>query len=392
MYKITINAFPKTKIYVSLKEEFKKHLIDFSIRKLKLKNYYELALWINKKSEKYNINSKFNGGDVKYWLKGKKRDMRTNIMHPKFMPLWVICELKKLNRISIKQTHKNIISYRSGGKGKIVSTPKLPVEITPELESIIIHLFADGSAGDFTPSYDQKDNKCANYFISRLKNCFGNFEVKIYKSKNKSSAQYRFPKAITDIISEYYNIASYHSKKAIIPEKILRGKSKMNKLACVVAFISDEGNIRDVITLNSSNKIMLSQIKKLAENCLYICNPIRLNKSCKCYYFTISNKSINKFYKDIKKLYKLFPNCTLGTQYKKLEKLMKSRTSIKIRKTDVIYNNILGIIERNPSNAIQIANRLDYSYSSIRQHLKAMQKKNLVKRKYINVNYIWTKS
>ncbi|MBU4124193.1 MAG: ArsR family transcriptional regulator, partial [Nanoarchaeota archaeon] len=39
-----------------------------------------------------------------------------------------------------------------------------------------------------------------------------------------------------------------------------------------------------------------------------------------------------------------------------------------------------------------IANRLDYSYSSIRQHLKAMQKKNLVKRKYINVNYIWTKS
>jgi len=43
-------------------------------------------------------------------------------------------------------------------------------------------MFGDGAAGDFTPSYTQKNNESFENFIKKLKNCFGEFQKSIYLS------------------------------------------------------------------------------------------------------------------------------------------------------------------------------------------------------------------
>ena len=69
---IRISDFPSDKIYVFLNKNYRKELIKNSMNLLNCKNYFELSLWINKK-----LKTKFNGGDVKYWVRGKRLDERT---------------------------------------------------------------------------------------------------------------------------------------------------------------------------------------------------------------------------------------------------------------------------------------------------------------------------
>ncbi|MCX6750686.1 MAG: hypothetical protein NTZ83_04470, partial [Candidatus Pacearchaeota archaeon] len=201
---IRIKDFPEEKIYVLLNKEFRKNLINTSINKLNCKSYFDLSIWINKK-----LKTKFNGGDVKYWIAGERLDKRTGKVHSKFMSLSLVFKLIKLNNENIEDLQKNIISYRSGGKGLIINKPILPIKITPELDSIVIHLFGDGAAGNFTPSYTQKKRDSLENFIKKLENCFGKFEKSVYLTQEKH--QIKFPKVITDILTKYYSIISYKS-------------------------------------------------------------------------------------------------------------------------------------------------------------------------------------
>lgn len=116
-------------------------LIESSKNVLNISNNWDLADWINKQSPKYGLNTKFNGGDINNFKTGKKLDIRTNIIHHRTMPVWVILELSKLSGISISEIHKNILAYRSEGSGNLILIPKLPIKVTPEFESIIFHLF-----------------------------------------------------------------------------------------------------------------------------------------------------------------------------------------------------------------------------------------------------------
>ncbi len=69
---ISISNFPRDKIYVLLDKDYRKKLITNSMNKLACKNYFELSLWINK-----ILKTKFNGGDIKHWIEGKRLDKRT---------------------------------------------------------------------------------------------------------------------------------------------------------------------------------------------------------------------------------------------------------------------------------------------------------------------------
>lgn len=313
--KIHFWQFPKKEIYILLDKKFRRLLIKKSMKNTSSKNYYQLSLIINKQSRNYNLQTKFNGGDIKRWLIGTNIDTRTNITHPKFIPLWTIIELGKLAKLKLEKIEKNIISYRSGGQGKIIYNPKLPIRITPEADSIIIHLFADGYVKNEneTPSYCQYKEVDRRLFISKLNNTFGSFQGNFSKNKN-----FRFPKAITQIISHHYNIRTYMSKEAIIPKKILN-KNNPHKLACITAFIIDEGNIQDCICCFSINKKLLSQIRYLFQSCNYECNPLRYGSGR--HWFSMKNKYINKFYEDLMELQKAHPTCSLGSKHVKLYKL-----------------------------------------------------------------------
>ncbi len=380
---VKIKDFPENKIYILLDKNYRKNLIKKSIKKLRYKTYFELSIWINKK-----FNVKFNGGDIKYWIKGKRLDKRTGKIHPKFMPLWLALNLLKLNNEKVENLYKNIISYRSGGKGLIIKKPILPIKITPELDSIVIHLFGDGAAGDFTPSYTQKRKEILDNFIKKLENCFGDFEKSIYHTQGKY--QIKFPKAITDILSKYYLIKSYRTYEAKIPKKILNRRDKKYKVACITAFIIDEGCIRDVISIFSANKILLSGMRKLILDCRYSCSEIKSYKGANGYSLNLKNKNIEKIYQDIQELSKLFPTCNLSAKESEIKFILHRRSKKNPKNWKVTDKAILSVLKKGKFDAKKISRLTGYTHSTIINHMKKLYKDKIVKRNKIrNKTYIW---
>ncbi|OGJ17068.1 hypothetical protein A3K73_01420 [Candidatus Pacearchaeota archaeon RBG_13_36_9] len=353
------------------------------MNKLNCKNYFELSTWINKK-----LKSKFNGGDIKYWIAGKRLDERTKKIHPKFMPLSLVLGLAKLNNEIMENLNKNVIYYRSGGKGLIINMPILPIKVTPELYSIVIHLFGDGAAGDFTPSYTQKNKEALDNFVKKLENCFGKFEKSIYFTQGKY--QVKFPKALTDILSKYYSIVSYKSHESKIPNKILERKNKKFKLACIIAFIVDEGSIRDVISFYSVNKELISGIRQLVLDCGYNCSEIQFNKKANSYLFTLSTKEIERFYEDVQELSKEFPTCNLSFKESEIKFIVKRRTKKNPRDGKLTDKSILDILRNKKYSAQQISKLTGYAYCTIIHHLEKLSKNKMIKGiKTSNKTYIW---
>jgi len=380
---INISNFPYDKIYVLLSKGYRRNLINNSIKILKLKNYYGLSKWIN------NIcKTKFNGGDIKYWIDGKKLDNRTGKIHPKFMPLYLVIKLAELNKENIESLHNNLLSYRSGGSGLIISPAILPIKVTPELDSIVTHLFGDGAAGDFTPSYTQKHREAVDNFIKKLENCFGQFEKSIYLTQGKY--QVKFPKAITDILSEYYSIVSYKSHESKMPIQILNRKDKKFKLACIISFIVDEGNIRDVISLYSVNKELLSNIRQMSINCDYNCSEIRYNNKANSYLFTLSTKDIERLYQDIQNLSKEFPTCNLSFKDEAIKFIINRRTKKNPKNSSVTKKAVFNALKKGKFSALEISRATGYAYCTIIHCLEQLLKENKVKRNMIeNKTYLW---
>lgn len=381
---IRLNDFPATRIYVLLKEDFRSNLIENTRISLKLENYYALAQWLNDKSLNYGLNNKFNGGDIGRWIVGSNLDSRTNINHPKLMPLWVVLELSKIVEISSEELHNSIISYRSGGSGGVIITPKLPIKITPELESIIFHIFGDGSAGNFTPSFCQKDETANRQFISKLKNCFGDFDENI-----PQEFCIRFPKAITDILSHFYNITSYHSDKIVIPKRIY-DTNKLSKVACITAFILDEGTIRDVISISSKNKLFLSNLVELMKSCGYECKEIKPHKPSNTFYLNMANGSIEKFYQDYSELIKEFPTCSLANKHDRLTYIVSRRKN----KSPIINidKEILNLLENEKLTTKQVSEKLGFANCTILHHLEKLYKGGILAREPKDKGFVWFKN
>jgi hypothetical protein len=383
MRRINIFNFPEDKIYVLLTKEYRKYLIEKSMQKLNCKNYFELSLSINKHHK-----TKFNGGDIKYWLEGKRLDKRTGKIHPKFMPLWLVLKLLRLNNERMSSLYEKIISYRSGGRGLRIKKPLLPIKITPELDSIVIHLLGDGAAGDFTPSYTQKNKKSFDNFIKKLENSFGKFERSIYFIQGKY--QIKFPKAITDILSNYYSIRSYKSHDSKIPTKILERKNREYKLACIVSFIVDEGHVRDVILFYNTNKELIYQIRRLVSDCGYSCSEIGLNKKTKIYNFSLKNKDIQKFYGDLQKLSKKIPTCNLSFKDEDVRFIIKRRDNKNPRKGRNIDNIILDKLCNRNLTTRDISKLTGYACCTILHHLENLyHKKKINRKKGKRGAYLW---
>ena len=377
---ITIKVFPPTKIYALLNKYMRRKLINTAKRNLRTNNYF-LARWLNKKSIKYGLNAKFNGGDVNNWYFGEKLDVRTAITHPKYMPLWIVLELSELARLSLNNVEKNIGSYRSGGSGKPISNIKFPIKRTPEFESIIFHIFGDGAAGNFTPSFFQK-NKIANkQFLSKLKNCFGDFD-----ENTNDRHKIRFPKAITDILSHVYKIESYHSDKIRVPLRIYKSK-KLNKLACAIAFILDEGHIRDVINISSKNKNFLGDLKRLIESCGYKCQDVQLHRASNTFYLNLSNRSIEKVYRDYVKLIEQFPSCSLANKHAALKFIISRRQNKSNIKN--IGKAICSLLKDDKLTTKQIAQALGFAHCTVSHHLNNLYKNGKINRHNNDIRFIW---
>lgn len=381
--KIHLKDFPAVKTYLLINKNLRKSILEEAIINQKCENYNQLAKIINKKSLAYYRNSSgFSAGDISLWLSGSRQDSRTGKIHPKCMPLWVLLELVKLSNCNIHDVERNVLLYRSGGKGKPIYSPKLPLLVTPEFESVVIHFFSDGYAGTgITPSYCQYNKEAREMFIQKLKNCFGSFDEVFYE-KDKIV---RFPMIITDIMTKYYNIQSYHSFKASIPP-IMFNRSKLHRLALVVAFIQDEGNIRELILFTSVNLTFLSQIKILTESCGYSCNKIKFDKAGRVYRFTMSNKDIVKFAKDLSILTKLFPTCDLFWKNKYLSGILNRKSW---RNYINLESRIIATLQNKKLSIKDIALEVGCSYTMVRKRIKQLYLNRGVGKEKVGLSWIW---
>jgi hypothetical protein len=294
------------------------------------------------------------------------------------MPLWVSIELTKLIKDSLSNLERNILSYRAGGRGNLIINPKLPVKITPELDSIIINLMCDGCVSN-VPSYFNEQNILTKSFLRRVKNCFGKFKFKTYKEK----MYVRIPSAVSHILKHYYSISSFHSNLARIPQKIFE-HSEVHRLACLAAFIADEGWIMDAIAIYSYNYLFIQDCKLLAESIGLACNPI--HQHGREYYFKISNESVPLFVNKFLNMKKEHPTLTLGLLEKKLFNLL-SITQNSIRRINM--QHILLRLLKEPKTREEISIILKQPHSTIYENLRKLEFKNLIKHDGKQKAHIW---
>src|SRR3989338_5012753 len=122
-------------------------------------------------------------------------------------PLSVLIEICKLCDIDLKNEQQGIVElrscvYRRKNNGNAKSKPiypKFPIRLTPELSSLIAHLFCDGSLsidknGYVHIQYYNTDRILLKEFKNNARKIFGDFDI--YESKNKGISFLALPTPI----------------------------------------------------------------------------------------------------------------------------------------------------------------------------------------------------
>jgi hypothetical protein len=374
--------FHPTKTFIRLEDNFRKTLFD---RVQVAIGFGKSADLLNQKSAKYKIGRKYSKSHFYAWRDGFKLDReKRKSVH---VPLWVLMELSKSlaksdqtdNEI-MKRVEKNVISYSGRGKARSVLRPKLPVNLTPELVSIIFHICGDGHIGGTGPAHYAQINEVGlRNFYAKLNNCFGD------AGKLKVEWLRCFiPEVIVDFYRHCFGLNKSRWHNARIPESVKR-LPEPYLVAGLVAFIIDEGHIGgDIIEIYSGNRNLLNDIKEISRKLKYRCwGPKRKFRYGKpdSWRLYISVKDAMKLHKDIIGVSKQYPTCTLAHKTAVLEAIV-ARKERKITKTKdgISQKEILALLSTGPKTVSQLAAELKIGHSSMREHLYKLEKRKEVVR------------
>ncbi len=328
--KIHIWEFPPTLTFVRLNNRFRLNFFNKLIRKVGSRQ--KLLNLINKASLKYDIKRNHSPLNLYSWIKGQKFDRGKN--RTINIPLWVLIESSKIlsnNKYKeiIHRIEKNIEYYTSWGNANPVKKTKLPLYLTPEMVSVIFHFLGDGHLGKkrVTASYRQMNKQGLNNFLQKLKNIFGDFN---YSKSEFKDGRLNIPKIIADFYKYYFKLPNTNTFEAFVPNNI-KNLDKEFLIAGLAAFIVDEAHIKEVITIYSKNKKLITDIRDIAIKLNYLSFPISKKYAYgkfDCYRFNISSKSFKKFYLDLQKLSAKFSTCTLVQKQDRLINRIQTISSV----------------------------------------------------------------
>lgn len=135
-------------------------------------------------------------------------------------------------------------------------------------------------------------------------------------------------KTIIKIIKDYYKLEAkdflwYNSK---LPDIIIR-RSLQFKLAGAIAFIVDEAHIgRNNITINSSNRFLLSQIRDLLIENNILCGEVKLKigkgTTKDSFRFNVLKESMKNFVLRVNELKSTYPTCNSAQKEEKIMKII----------------------------------------------------------------------
>ena len=220
---------------------------------------------------------------------------------------------------TIEELQGKIISYQAY-HGKSIKPDfkgerKLPIQVTPEFESIVYHLMGDGHVRAIgSGEYTQLSPEGRKNFLNKLYNIFGYFEV---TEKSFSGGRVIVPRVIIEIICKYYSLGydSFNWDTSKLPLNISNNVDF--KIAGLTAFIVDEGYVSSKgIEIYSGNKTLLSQIRNLAVDLGLDCSDLKIKKpngnTKQSYRFRIRKEGSEKLIQMIAKLKENYPNCGLA--------------------------------------------------------------------------------
>ena len=361
--------FPDT-IYFSIKPDIRKLYFDRIYTFYDGKRNAARNLGVSLKT----IRTYENGLSIKYKTK-----------HSQYIPISFFKKtLPLLEKKFIENLEQNLdaISVRNGLE---IKNPEIPILESSQLYNIIAHIIADGSAPKRrTPYYANSCQALRDNFRKNLK-VFGKVETS--ETHYGSVPIVTFPKAITDILSNFFDIQFTFPNR--IPKKIFTASLEC-KTAFLQALFDDEGSMTSKLIVGIHNYNIMKEIKLLLNSIGIKTGNVMVHHYTTEGYMHKKDKvtlSIpTKEYVKFKNLIGfLHPQ-----KSKKLESAIQTRNrKQRTRDPNYIQDRVLKILEFKPSKTMEIANELLLTINGLRPHLDRMLEERLIIRTGFKNEIIW---
>lgn len=315
-----------------------------------------------------------NGYSTKYGVK-----------HSQYIPINFFKKtLSLFNQEFIENLEKNLIAI-STRNGFDVKNPKLPIYESPELYNIIGHMIADGSAPKrSTPYYINSCQRLRNHFKKNLK-VFGTSEISEYKDGDK--VLINFSKALTDILSDFFNIQFTFPNR--IPKLIFNSPLKC-KTAFLQSLFDDDGTMTAQLVVGIHNLNIMKEIRLLIKSTGINTNNLVVHRYTSQEYIHKKDKvTLGIPTKEYEKFRDLI-GFAHPEKSRKLDIAIRTRhRKQRTRDPNYVQKRILGILQNKPSKTMELANRLLFTRTGIMPHLDLLLKKGLIEKKGFKNEAIW---
>ncbi len=253
--------------------------------------------------------------------------------------------------------------------------PKLPIEESPELFSIITHFVCDGCiSSERVPMYINSNEDLLENFVDLVKKVFGDVPISKRKMRDKTK-NYVLPRTISDIILRLYNIP-FDSKNSRLPKKIFELPDKFG-CSVIRSVVDDEGCVKDDgIIISMKNKKLVSQIRNLVKKTLGEDSVGKLgSRKGELWSFRIRSNCMSDFSEKIKLIHPL--------KRKDVEYHVRKQKFREIGKGEFIWETklqILKILKNKESDVKNLSYKLLINTSNIGVHLNKLSEIGYVRK------------
>jgi len=356
---IHLEDFPLEKIVVFLDNDFRRMLVDESVRVVGSRKKFGEYLGIKKLDT------------ISRWKDGKI-NRGAGWVTPQGIPLVVLNNISCLltssgiNEFSMREIEKHVTAYKSKGKSLWIINPKLPVKETPELFRLIAHMIGDGSAEENSVNYFKNTNPdVLSEFLCDIRSVFGEVEFTVIDDVVV------FPITIRHILSKMYNI-EFGTFTAEIPRELFN-LNKNFAAGFIRGFMDDEGNVdTSQIRMYSFNKKVIYSLRELIQNKFPEFGPVFVREREKVsvggkhgteYTLEIKSQGICEFYRQI--------SCSHSDKMRKLQAYVSRKgNSWNHRGNGYTKLLILRKLLDSPKTINELSENLSVSSTSVLIHLK----------------------
>jgi len=284
--------------------------------------------------------------------------------------------------------NKNIIQREIEGlviRSIRIKNVHFPIRCDPIFTSLFTNLLGDGGL------HKRNNTGCFHYGEPESHQLIQEKLSHILGSTPYQKGEY-IPRVLVFLMMKYFRVNNISTKQSVFPNKLLKA-DQFTKLACLTAFINDEGTTTTSnIPICSSNYKLLNSIRDLSQSLGYKVSKISCRKDKKVYLFRIN--SIKEFNRDYKELVKKYSEARLLSRKERPLRILDLITQKPdgIRHTREIFNLIVPNLRNGPKTIYDLCEITQSTQSGLWRHLRKLIKANLIKREFSNskTRYIYS--